>query len=86
MTPSVAAARIVATARDERRAFGRAAGVTARVVVVVVVARTLNFAMMPCEARRVEADGAARVASLTDRTGAPSGLPPKWSVFGLKYA
>ena len=37
MTPSVAAARIVATARDERRAFGRAAGVTARVVVVVVV-------------------------------------------------
>ena len=36
MTPSVAAARIVATARDERRAFGRAAGVTARVVVVVV--------------------------------------------------
>ena len=60
--------------------------VTARVVVVVVVARTLNFAMMPCEARRVEADGAARVASLTDRTGAPSGLPPKWSVFGLKYA
>ena len=42
--------------------------------------------MMPCEARRVEADGAARVASLTDRTGAPSGLPPKWSVFDLKYA
>ena len=61
--------------------------VTARVVVVVVVvARTLNFAMMPCEARRVEADGAARVASFTDRTGASSGLKPKWSVFDLKYA
>ena len=42
--------------------------------------------MMPCEARRVEADGAARVASFTDRTGAPSGLKPKWSVFDLKYA
>ena len=42
--------------------------------------------MIPCEARRVEADGAARVASFTDRTGASSGLKPKWSVFDLKYA